>query len=48
MLDKEVDQLMSGQGTFRTKLDLMEDRVMDVEMSAKGAHTMLATVKEDV
>jgi hypothetical protein len=47
-MDKEVDRLSEGQKTFRTDLDVLEDRVMDVEMSAKGAHTMLAPVKEDV
>jgi hypothetical protein len=44
-MDKEVDCLMEGQKTFWTDLDVLEDRVMDVEMSVKGAHTMLAPVK---
>jgi hypothetical protein len=47
-MDKEVDRLTESQKTFRTDLDILEDRVMDVEMSAKGAHTMLAPLKEDV
>jgi hypothetical protein len=47
-MDKEVDCLTESQKTFRTNLDVLEDKVMDVEMSAKGAHTMLAPVKEDV
>jgi hypothetical protein len=47
-MDKEVDRLTESQKTFRTDLDVLEDRIMDVEMSAKGAHTMLAPVKEDV
>jgi hypothetical protein len=47
-MDKEVDHLMEGQKTLRTDLDLLEDRVIDVEMSAKGAHMMLAPLKEDV
>jgi hypothetical protein len=41
-MDKEVDRLMEGQKNFRTDLDVLEDRVMDVEMSTKGAHTMMA------
>jgi hypothetical protein len=47
-MDKEVDCLMEGQKTFRTDLNVLEDRVMDVEMSTKGAHTMMAPLKEDV
>jgi hypothetical protein len=47
-MDKEVNWLMVSQTTFRNNLDVLEDRVMDVEMSAKGAHTMLAPLKDDV
>jgi hypothetical protein len=47
-MDKEVDRLMECQKTFRTDLDVLEDRVMDVEMSAKGAHTMMAPLKDNV
>jgi hypothetical protein len=47
-MDKEVDHLMEGQKTFRTDFNLLEDRVMDVEMSVQGAHTMLAPLKDDV
>ena len=47
-MDKEVNRLMDGQTTFRNDLDVLEDGVMDVEMSAKGAHTMLAPLKDDV
>jgi hypothetical protein len=47
-MDKEVDRLVEGQKTFRKDLDVLEDRVMDVKMSTKGAHTMLAPLKEDV
>jgi archaellum component FlaC len=47
-MDKEVNRLMEGQVTFRNDLDVLEDRVMDVEMSATGAHTMMAPLKEDV
>jgi hypothetical protein len=28
--------------------DVLEDRVMDMEMSAKGAHQMMAPIKEDL
>jgi hypothetical protein len=34
-MDKEVDCLMESQKTFRTDLNVLEDRVMDVEMSAR-------------
>jgi hypothetical protein len=47
-LDKEVNRLVDGQKTLQTDLDLIEDRVMDVEMSAKGAHTMMEPLKQDV
>jgi hypothetical protein len=47
-MDKEVDHLTESQKTFRVDLDVLEDRVMDVEMSAKGDHTMLAPLKEDI
>jgi hypothetical protein len=47
-MDKEIDRMSEGQKTFRTDLDVLEDRVMDVEMSAKGAHTMMAPLKDDV
>jgi hypothetical protein len=47
-MDKEVDCLAESQKTFRNDLDVLEDRVMDVEMSTKGAHTMMAPLKDDV
>jgi hypothetical protein len=47
-MDKEVNRLMDGQGTLRNDLDVLEDWIMDVEMSAKGAHTMMAPLKEEV
>jgi hypothetical protein len=47
-MDKEMDRLTESQKTFRTDLDVLEDRTMEVEMSVKGAHTMLAPLKEDV
>ena len=47
-MDKEISDINRFQKDFWNDLDLMEDRVMDVEMSTKGAHTMLATVQEEV
>ena len=47
-MDKEISDINRFQKDFRNDLDLMEDGVMDVEMSTKGAHTMLATVREEV
>jgi hypothetical protein len=39
---------MACQSTMRTDVDVLEDRMMDVEMSAKGAHMMMAPLKDDV
>jgi hypothetical protein len=47
-MDKEITDISEAQRTFRVDMDVMEDRVMDIEMSVKGAHTMLASLKEDV
>ena len=47
-MDKEIGDCNAAQKTFRTDLDLLEDRMMDVEMSASGAHRMLEGVKEEV
>jgi hypothetical protein len=47
-MDKEIDDCNAAQKTFRTDLDVLEDRMMDVEMSAQGAHRMIAEVKEEV
>ena len=47
-MDKEVGDINRYQKDFQNNLDLMEDRVMVIEMSAKGAHTMLVTVWEEV
>jgi hypothetical protein len=47
-MDKELGDCTAAQKTFRTDLDLLEDRMMDVEMSAQGAHRMLTEVKEEV
>jgi hypothetical protein len=46
-MDKELGDCTAAQKTFRTDLDL-EDRTMDVEMSAQGAHRMIAEMKEEV
>jgi hypothetical protein len=47
-MGEEVDRLTESQKTFRTDLNVLEDRMMDVEMSAKGAHMMMAPLKEEV
>jgi hypothetical protein len=47
-MDKELGDCTAAQKTLRTDLDLLEDRMMDVEMSAQGAHRMIAEVKEEV
>ena len=47
-MDKEISDLQSGQKTFRTDIDLLEDRMMDVEMSTSGGHYMIGEVKEEV
>jgi hypothetical protein len=47
-MDKELGDCTAAQNTLRTDVDLIEDRVMDVEMSAQGAHRMIAEMKEEV
>jgi hypothetical protein len=47
-MDKEINDINEAQRTFRVDMDTLEDRMMDVEMSVKGAHTMLAPLKDDV
>ena len=47
-MDKEIGDCNTAQKTFRTDLDLLEDRMMDVEMSSSGAHRMIGEVKEEV
>jgi hypothetical protein len=47
-MDKEISDLQQSLRLLRTDLDLLEDRTMDVEMSASGAHCMIGEVKEDV
>jgi hypothetical protein len=41
-MDKEINNINEAQRTFRVDIDTLEDRMMDVKMSVKGAHTMLA------
>ena len=47
-MDKEVGDLRAAQKMFQTDVNLLEDRMMDVEMSALGAHRMIGEVKEEV
>jgi chromosome segregation ATPase len=47
-MDREINDINEEQRTFQVNLDVLEDRVMDVEMSAKGAHTMMAPLKDNV
>jgi hypothetical protein len=47
-MDKEIDDCNVAQKTFRTDLDLLKDRTMDVEMSTSGAHRMIGEVKAEV
>ena len=47
-MDKEISNINRYQKDFWNNLSLLEDWVMDVEMSALGAHQMLVTVKEEV
>ena len=46
-MDKEIGDCNAAQKIFRTDLDLLEDRMMDVEMSASGAHRMIGDMKEE-
>ena len=47
-MDKEISDLQGGQKTLWTDVNLLEDRMMDVEMSASGAHHIIGEVKDDV
>jgi hypothetical protein len=47
-MDKEIGDCNAAQKIFQTDLDVLEDRMMDVEMSASGAHRMIAEMKEEV
>ena len=45
-MDKEISDLQQAQKTFWMDIDLLKDRMMDVEMSASGGHHMIGEVKE--
>jgi hypothetical protein len=47
-MDKELGDCTAAQKLLQTDVDLIEDRMMDVEMSAQGAHRMIAEMKEEV
>ena len=47
-MDKEISDRNQSRKLLRTDVDLLEDRMMDVEMSASGAHRMIRDVKEEV
>ena len=47
-MDKEISDFQQSLKLLRTDIDLLEDRMMDVEMSASGAHRMIGDVKEEV
>jgi chromosome segregation ATPase len=44
----EVEQQDHDLASYRTQHDLLEDQMMDVEMSVKGAHTMIVSMKDEV
>jgi hypothetical protein len=44
----EVEQQDHDLANYQTEHDLLEDRMMDVEMSVKGAHTMIVSTKEEI
>jgi hypothetical protein len=44
----EVERQDCDLANYRNKHDLLEDRMMDVEMSVKGAHMMITLTKEDI
>jgi hypothetical protein len=44
----EVEWQDHDLANFHAEHDLLEDRVMDVEMSVKGAHIMIASLKEEI
>ena len=47
-MDKEISDIQESSKLFRTDIDLLKDRMMDMEMSASGAHRMIGEVKEEV
>jgi hypothetical protein len=47
-LKMEVERQDRDLANYHNECDLLDDCMMDVEMSVKGAHTMIASMKEDV
>ena len=47
-MDKEISDMNQNQKRLRTDIDLLEDGMMDVEMSASGAHRMIRDMKEEI
>ena len=47
-MDKKISDFQQSLKLFRTDVDLLEDRMMDVEMSTLGAHRIIREVKEEV
>jgi hypothetical protein len=47
-LKMEVERQDRDLAVCQNNHDLLDDHMMDVEMSTKGAHTMIASMKEDV
>ena len=47
-MDKEISDLQQSSKLLRTDMDLLEDRMTDMEMSTLGAHRMIGEVKEEV
>ena len=47
-MDKEISDSNQSIKLLRTDVNLLEDRMMDVEMSASGAHRMIGDMKEEI
>ena len=47
-MDREIGDINTAQKTLQVDVDLLEDRMMDVEMSASGGHHMIEDLKEEV
>ena len=47
-MDKEISDLQQSSKPLRMDTDLLDDRMMDVEMSTLGAHHMIVEMKEDI
>jgi hypothetical protein len=44
----DMEKMGKEQTQHRVCIDVLEDSMMDVEMSAQGAHCMIATPQDDV